>query len=93
MRKYGETIRKIRVGKGIKQSELYKDLISKSYAINFEQGKHDISFSLLEEILDRLLVSVDEFQYIDRDYNPNHINHFFSLFSKCCTYVSINSLI
>ncbi|MDZ5759045.1 helix-turn-helix domain-containing protein [Carnobacterium maltaromaticum] len=92
MRKYGETIRKIRVGKGIKQSELYKDLISKSYAINFEQGKHDISFSLLEEILDRLLVSVDEFQYIDRDYNPNHINHFFSLFSNYANSNNIEKL-
>ncbi|TFJ77648.1 Rgg/GadR/MutR family transcriptional regulator [Carnobacterium maltaromaticum] len=92
MRKYGETIRNIRVGKGIKQSELYKNLISKSYAINFEQGKHDISFSLLEEILERLLVSVDEFQFIDRGYNPNHIDHFFSLFSDYANSNNIEKL-
>lgn len=79
---YGKTIRDIRVGKGIKQNELYQNIMSKSYAINFEQGKHDISFSLLEQILDRLGVSLDEFRYISRGYNMNEIDLFFLSFAE-----------
>lgn len=79
---YGITIRDIRIGKGMKQNELYQDLISKSYAINFEQGKHDISFSLLEQILDRLSVSLDEFQYIFRGYKLNEVDLFFVSFAE-----------
>ena len=89
MEAYGTTIRDIRIGKGIKQNELYQNLISKSYAINFEQGKHDISFSLLEQILDRLSVSLDEFQYIYRGYKPNEIDVFFSSFSE---YANLNNM-
>ncbi|WP_088268138.1 helix-turn-helix domain-containing protein [Enterococcus wangshanyuanii] len=52
MKEYGLVIREIRLSKGISQKELYNNLISKSYAIEFEKGRHDLSLELLEQVLD-----------------------------------------
>lgn len=40
---YGKTVRDIRTSKGIHQKDLYDNIISKSFAIEFEKGKHDIT--------------------------------------------------
>ncbi|EDN8098979.1 helix-turn-helix domain-containing protein, partial [Listeria monocytogenes] len=51
MGSYGELIREIRLSKGLTQKEVYTGIISRSYAIGFEKGKHEITLSLFEEIL------------------------------------------
>lgn len=58
---YGEVIRRIRTNKGLSQKAVYSSIISKSYAIEFEKGKHDISLRLFEQILDGLMIDIDEF--------------------------------
>ncbi|MEG3017493.1 helix-turn-helix domain-containing protein, partial [Carnobacterium sp.] len=69
MSSYGETIRKIRLDKGISQKALYTGILSKSYAIEFEKGKHEISLKRIEQILDQLIVPLDEFLFIYRGYS------------------------
>lgn len=61
MGSYGELIREIRLSKGLTQKEVYTGIISRSYAIGFEKGKHEITLSLFEEILKRIMVPLDEF--------------------------------
>lgn len=68
MKPYGEVIREIRMSKGVSQKAVYSNIISKSYAIEFEKGTHDISLRLFEQILERLMLSIDEFYYIYRGY-------------------------
>ncbi|WP_041138823.1 Rgg/GadR/MutR family transcriptional regulator [Beduini massiliensis] len=68
MEKYGCTIRKIRLSKGFSQKEIYTGILSKSYAIDFEKGNYDIKFSVMLQILQRLMVSVDELMMIHHDY-------------------------
>lgn len=58
---YGELIRQIRQSKKISQKEVYTGVISKSYAIEFEKGTHAISSLLLEKIVAKLMVSMEEF--------------------------------
>lgn len=82
MRNFGETIRHIRTNRGIKQNELYTDILSKSYAIQFEKGLHDISFYLLLRILDRFPMEVDEFLYLHRDYQESESSWFYSSIGK-----------
>ncbi|MFC0276806.1 hypothetical protein ACFFH2_08850 [Enterococcus devriesei] len=82
MRNFGETIRHIRTNRGIKQNELYTDILSKSYAIQFEKGLHDISFYLLLQILDRFPMEVDEFLYLHRDYQESESSWFYSSIGK-----------
>ena len=78
MENFGETLRSIRLNKGLTQKYLYQDVLSKSYAIRFEQGKHDISFVLLLEILDRLPMEVSEFLYIHQGYQPSESQWFYT---------------
>lgn len=82
MDNFGETLRKIRLEKGLKQKSLYHDLLSKSYAIRFEQGKHDISFVLLLEILERLPMEISEFLFIHRNYQPSETQWFYEQLIK-----------
>lgn len=82
MDNFGETLRKIRLEKGLTQKSLYHDLLSKSYAIRFEQGKHDISFVLLLEILERLPMEISEFLFIHRNYQPSETQWFYEQLIK-----------
>ncbi|MGM0165557.1 hypothetical protein IGI39_000499 [Enterococcus sp. AZ135] len=66
---HGEVVRSIRLSKGLTQKELYLGIVSKSYAIEFEKGNHNISVTLLLEILERLSLDMDEFLYICQDYH------------------------
>lgn len=65
---YGPTIRNIRLDKGYSQKEIYTGVMSKSYAIPFEQGEHDLTVSKLEKILERLELSYEELVYIHNGY-------------------------
>lgn len=82
MDNFGETLRKIRLEKGLTQKSLYHDLLSKSYAIRFEQGKHDISFVLLLEILERLPMEISEFLFIHGNYQPSETQWFYEQLIK-----------
>ncbi|WP_314065217.1 hypothetical protein [uncultured Vagococcus sp.] len=68
MTTYGATIRQIRLNKGYSQKEIYTGIVSKSYAIEFEKGKHDMSISHFTAVLDRLSLKFQEFAFIHNDY-------------------------
>ncbi|MFD1420906.1 helix-turn-helix domain-containing protein [Lactiplantibacillus songbeiensis] len=68
MEDLGTTIRQIRLNKGFSQKEIYTGIMSHSFAVRFEQGGHDISATKLFAILDNLAISVDEFRFIQQQY-------------------------
>ncbi|EJL1263857.1 helix-turn-helix domain-containing protein, partial [Listeria monocytogenes] len=69
-------IREIRLSKGLTQKEVYTGIISRSYAIGFEKGKHEITLSLFEEILKRIMVPLDEFFFIYRNFSSTEDDSF-----------------
>ena len=74
---HGELLRELRIKKGVTQKELYSDVMSKSYAIRFEQGKHEISFHLIQLLLERLGIELDEFLYIQHEYKESLVEQFY----------------
>lgn len=74
MEKYGLTVRQIRLSKGFKQKEIYTGLLSKSFSIDFEKGLYNIKFSIMLNILKRLMISIDEFLLIHNHYHDHFIN-------------------
>lgn len=93
MNSYGEVVRKIRINKGLSQKEVYLNIISKSYAIEFEKGNHDISLKLFEQILDRLIMDIDEFFYIYRGYKPSKHQEFLNSYGKAVNNNNVEALI
>ncbi|MFD2304904.1 helix-turn-helix domain-containing protein [Enterococcus termitis] len=93
MKEYGLIVRKIRLAKGISQKELYSSLISKSYAIEFEKGHHDLSLELLEQVLEALAVTADEFLFIYNQYTIPETTSFWSLLAKASNENDLNALI
>lgn len=80
--KYGEKIREIRISKRLSQKEVYWGILSKSYAIEFEKGKHNISAVLLIEILEQLFMDIDEFMYIYEAYHLNERSEYIERYAK-----------
>ncbi|OUZ29876.1 hypothetical protein A5885_003053 [Enterococcus sp. 8E11_MSG4843] len=89
---YGETLRKIRLKKGLTQKEVYENIISKSYAVEFEKGKHQISTYILLEILQNLSIEIDEFLFIANNYNMNEKTYYDCTYSKLANKHDIEGL-
>lgn len=89
---YGETLRKIRLKKGLTQKEVYENIISKSYAVEFEKGKHQISTYILLEILQNLSIEIDEFLFIANNYNMNEKTYYDYTYSKLANKHDIEGL-
>jgi len=74
---HGELLRELRIKKGVTQKDLYDSVMSKSYAIRFEQGKHEISFHLIQLLLERLGMEIDEFLYIYHGFQESLVERFY----------------
>ncbi|MGX4687048.1 Rgg family transcriptional regulator [Vagococcus sp. JNUCC 83] len=68
---YGKVVRNIRLNKGYSQKYLYSGIVSKTYAIDFEKGLHDMSVTKFMEVLDRLDMKFEEFEFIVNDYKSS----------------------
>lgn len=92
MTEIGETIKKIRRGKGILQKDLYKGIVSKTFATQFEKGVHRINADAFLEILDRLLMTSKEFQRIHNDFQINDYTELSYAISDAINQKDINRL-
>ena len=77
MKAYGETLRRIREQKGLTMKELAEGICSISFLSKFERGESDISLGLLTKVLEKLMISFDEFLYIHNEYKPDKLEEFF----------------
>ncbi|MEG0551617.1 MAG: helix-turn-helix transcriptional regulator, partial [Vagococcus sp.] len=68
---YNEIIKKIRIEKGMKQKEVYLNVVSKSFYSDFEAGKNSIEVSKFMGLLSNLGISFNEFEYYQKE---NEIN-------------------
>ncbi|MEO3944230.1 hypothetical protein [Gorillibacterium sp. CAU 1737] len=69
----GVTVRSIRLSKGIPQKQIYTGIVAKSFAISFEQGRSMLNLHDFIQVLERVGVSWNEFDFIQRGYrNSEH---------------------
>lgn len=68
---YGKVVRDIRLNKGYSQKYLYSGIVSKTYAIEFEKGLHDMSVTKFMDILARLDMKFEEFEFIANGYQSS----------------------
>lgn len=61
MKKFGESLRKIRESKGVTIKQAAGHTVTPAFLSKFERGESEISFSKLIEILDHINVDIDEF--------------------------------
>ncbi|KGR77135.1 helix-turn-helix domain-containing protein [Ureibacillus manganicus] len=74
---YGKTLRMIRQQKGITLKKLADDICSVSFLSKFERGDSDITLGLMTRLLEKLMMSFDEFLYIHHDFQPDKLEQFF----------------
>ena len=64
MNQYGYLLKTLRKEKGVSQSELSEGILSKNHLSKIERGENDISFQTLLKLLDRLNISLFEFELL-----------------------------
>lgn len=67
---YGKTIKSIRVNKGLPLKSVYFGVCSKTNAIKFEKDERILTVDKFIKVINNLMISMAEFQWIMNDYKP-----------------------
>lgn len=78
MARYGATFRTFRQNKGYTLKQVTTGIVSLSFLSKFERGESDISFSVMIELLDRMMVTYEEFYFLHNAGKNNAIEEFFN---------------
>lgn len=89
---YGPTIKKIRLSKNISLKTLYTGICSKTNAIDFEKGNRMLSASKFNQVLDNLMITMEEFLWIDNGYKPTKNAYFRYVIGKAWNKNELSSL-
>lgn len=77
MKKYGETVRRVREQKGYTMQQLAEGILSVSFLSKFERGESDISLSHITRLLEKLSLTFEEFFYLHEDVGLDQLEYFF----------------
>lgn len=67
---YGETVKQIREAKNLSLKAVYTGICSKTNAIAFEKGERMLAADKFSEVLANLMVTTEEFHWIENGYRP-----------------------
>lgn len=82
MGNYGATFRTFRKNKGYTLKQVARGIVSISFLSKFERGDSDISFSVMVQLLDRMMVTYEEFYFLHNAGKSNAIEEFFTQAQK-----------
>lgn len=82
MNDYGNTFRTFRKNKGYTLKQVASGIVSVSFLSKFERGDSDISFSMMVKLLERIMVTYEEFYFLHNKENTNAIDDFFNQAEK-----------
>lgn len=77
MNNYGETFRTIREQKGYTMKQVSQGIVSISFLSKFERGDSEISLTSFIELLQRVSVTFEEFQFLHNNNRTDMLETFF----------------
>ncbi|WP_088840469.1 helix-turn-helix domain-containing protein [Listeria sp. ILCC797] len=78
----GKTLKSIRTSIGLKQVDVYTDIMSRTHLQRLENCTQTPSYPLLLDILERFSMDLSEFEYIRNGYAHSHIQEIFNEFRR-----------
>lgn len=78
MNDYGNTFRTFRKNKGYTLKQVASGIVSVSFLSKFERGDSDISFSMMVKLLERMMITYEEFYFLHNREKTNAIDEFFN---------------
>ncbi|MFD1928820.1 helix-turn-helix domain-containing protein [Sporosarcina siberiensis] len=81
MKAFGVTLRQIREHKGWTMKEVADGICSISFLSKFERGDSDITLGLFTKVLDKLMMSFDEFLFVHDEFQLGQLEQFFKSIS------------
>lgn len=92
MKKYGETLRQIRMQKGYTMQQLASGILSVSFLSKFERGESDISLQYITRLLEKLSLTFEEFFYWHNNHDTSHLEAFFDQADEAYTKRNLDQL-
>lgn len=92
LKSYGETLRQIREQKGLTMKEVAEGICSISFLSKFERGESDITLGLFTNVLEKLMMSFDEFLFVHNAFQSGHLEQFFNAVSNAYQQGNSNAL-
>lgn len=92
MQHYGTTFRTFRKNKGYTLKHVAEKIVSVSFLSKFERGDSDISFSTLVELLNRIMVTHEEFYFTHHSGKTNAIEEFFNAAEEAYLNSDLNTI-
>lgn len=90
---FGQTIRQIRLAKGITQPEIYAGVMSRSFYSEFEHNRHHIRVDQFIALLKNLNVDISEFLFIANHYDVDDENELTQLVNDLYNERNISALL
>ncbi|MDI6667563.1 helix-turn-helix transcriptional regulator [Leuconostoc falkenbergense] len=90
---FGQTIRQIRLAKGITQPEIYAGVMSRSFYSEFEHNHHHIRVDQFIALLKNLNVDISEFLFIANHYDFDDENELTQLVNDLYNERNISALL
>ncbi|WP_239254422.1 helix-turn-helix domain-containing protein [Listeria ilorinensis] len=75
-RQIGELIKEIRENSGVHSQKLYEGLMTRTNLYRIESNQQGSSYETVIQLVERLSMSVGEFEYIRRDYHDDPLKEF-----------------
>lgn len=79
MAHYGKTLKQLRLSRGVSQQELCTEIMSRSNLSRFENQEYIPSFDKVIQLLAKLGVEMDEFMYINNQYQITQYEKLYAL--------------
>src|SRR5690625_698549 len=92
MTNYGTTFRTFRKNKDYTLQQVATGIVSVSFLSKFERGESDISFSVMIELLDRMMVTFEEFYFLHNAGKSNVIEEFFNVAERAYVHRDLATL-
>lgn len=92
MGSYGSTFRTFRQNKGYTLKQVATGIVSVSFLSKFERGDSDISFSVMIELLDRMMVTYEEFYFLHQSGKSNAIEEFFNVAEEAYVHRDVTTI-
>ncbi|MBC1501846.1 helix-turn-helix transcriptional regulator [Listeria weihenstephanensis] len=88
----GETLKAIRLSSGMKQTEVYSNVMSRAHLQRIEKNVQTPTYPLLLNVIQKFSMDVDEFEYIRNDYSLSETQTLFHKFRSIKTTLNTDAM-
>ncbi|MBC2327227.1 helix-turn-helix domain-containing protein [Listeria booriae] len=88
----GETLKAIRLSSGMKQTEVYNNVMSRAHLQRIEKNAQIPTYPLLLNVINKFSMDINEFEYIRNEYSRSETQQLFRKFRNIKTTLNTDAM-